>query len=87
MSANLFRARFPFVCGGCDLGYKAGRLAGWAADHTMLCAACLVGADPDNDTTNQETSSQCPTSSSTGATAPTAPASEPPQACLPGMPD
>lgn len=47
-AAELFRARFAFVCDRCDFGYRGGRLAGWDADHRMVCAKCLVGADPDD---------------------------------------
>jgi len=54
---TLFRARFPFVCDRCDFGYRAGRLCGHNADGRLECAKCLVGADPDDDTTptSQET--------------------------------
>lgn len=46
---HLIRLQRLLVCPGCDQGYRPGRLAGYAADGSLLCATCLLGADPDDE--------------------------------------
>lgn len=55
---KLFRLRRLLVCPQCDLGYRPGRLAGYDDRGRVICATCLVGADPDNETADHEETSQ-----------------------------